>query len=158
MRSRAEREWQPRRAGKARDRLQIAQLDGILHPEWLELLECPADLRGLAGLPQAMQLDHYIHPAADRVAADLPYRPEALIEFCRGDVLAVVRMGHLIERPYLHRADALLEQVSRELAGGVLEAFQVFVRAAGACRPQHASALRLGVRRIPGAWPPSGHT
>jgi 2-dehydropantoate 2-reductase len=60
-------------------------------------------------------------------------------------------MSHLIERPYLHRADALLEQVSRELAGGVLEPFEVLVRATRACGPQHASALRLGVGCI-AAW------
>ena len=75
----------------------------------LEGLQRPRDADGGRQAPERVQLDHDIHPVADRVP-DLPEGFEPPLQPFRGDEEPASLLGIGIEGPDLHRRDPLREQ------------------------------------------------
>ena len=77
-------------------------------------------------LPHRMELDHDVHFVADRLA-DLVERLERRFQVGGGDVLAARLLGCVVERPDLHRRDAVGEQLLGQFAGAQQEAVEVVI-------------------------------
>ena len=94
-----------------------------------------------------MEFHHDVHLAADRVA-DLAERHKSGIELGGGDRAPLDRLGREIERPDLHRRDALLEQGLRQFVGPVQKGVQILV---GAGRRSRINAPVAGLLAALGA-------
>ncbi len=95
--------------------------------------------------PQRMQLRHDAHLVPHRVA-NLAERHEGGLEIGGGDGTTFARLGREIERPDLHRRDALLEQRMCELVGAMQERIQVLVG------PSASRSIDAPVVRLLPAW------
>ena len=102
-----------RSVGVALEAREAVHLDRVLVPERVERRERPGDRDGGQQLPQRMELDHDVHPVADRLA-DLLERLQARTSGRRGE-MSTPRLASAaeIERPDLHRRDALGEKLER---------------------------------------------
>ena len=124
----AERAGQRRAVDEARDGEHVVELDRVLDPVGLVVLERARDRLRRAGLPERVQLDHDVHAVTDG-RAHLLDRLERLAHLLGRDREAVVRQGGAVERPDLHRRQTLREQVLGELVGPVQERVEVLVGA-----------------------------
>ena len=83
-------------------RVELVVADRLLQPGDVVGLQRLGDAQRRRQGPQAVQLDHDLHLAADGVA-DLLERLERLVEFGKRDAGAVRGLGGDVERPDLHR-------------------------------------------------------
>ena len=85
-------------------------------------------------LPHRVELDHDVHLVADGSANLLERRQRGLKIRC-GDIVPVAFFRRDVERPDLHRRDALGEKLRGELAGPVQEGVEIVVLAICAQSP-----------------------
>ena len=90
------------------------------------VLEGARDLQRRRQLPQRVVLEHDVDALADG-GADRLDQPDRAAEILRVDVLAGARQRVGVERPDLHRGDAVLEQRERELARALVLRGEVVV-------------------------------
>ena len=108
------------------ERGDVAHLDRILRPVGSELLQRAGDLLGLLQVPQRVELRHHLDAIADRLADLAPGRqPELQIR--PGEQAARRALGQRIERPDLHRAEALGQQALGQLVGALGEGDLVII-------------------------------
>ena len=91
---------------------QAVHADRVFVPEGGVGRQRLGDLHRRQQLPHRVELDHDVHPVADRLA-DLLERLQRRLQVGGGDVLAARLLGGMVERPDLHRRDALVEQLLR---------------------------------------------
>jgi hypothetical protein len=94
--------------------VQVMHRDRVLVPVDVELGQRGCDLQRRRQLPQAVVLDHDIDPIADR-APDRLDQGDRAPQILEGDVAAARGQGMAVERPDLHRGDAVLQQRLCEL-------------------------------------------
>ena len=126
--------------GEGGRRGQVVRLDRVLEPVHAQRLDGPGDLQRRAEVPDRVQLQHDVHRIADGLA-DLRDHGDPGAEVRGRDVIPLGRRRVGIERPDLHRADALVEQLPGELGRPVDGQLQVFV---GLRRPVGRQQAVLG--------------
>ena len=106
------------------ERADVVAEEHVLEPLDVVLLERPRDLDRRRQAPEPVAVDHDPHPRPDGLA-DPAHRLEAPLELVGRDEQAIARDPEVVERPELHRRDALFEQLVRERLGLVVPAPQV---------------------------------